>query len=80
MSRLFDDALQLFQDVWLDDGCTFSSARDLDTYHIKTVNVRNSRHAGRGFHVMPGQHFTSCRASVSRQAGPAFHPCRASIS
>ncbi len=28
--------------------------------------LRSSRHAGPGFHVMSGQHFTPCRADQSR--------------
>ncbi|MCB1625252.1 MAG: IS110 family transposase [Pseudomonadales bacterium] len=44
----------------------WGAVRQKDSY----LQVRISRHVGRGFHVMPGQHFTACRASISRHAGP----------
>jgi hypothetical protein len=47
-----------------------------DSWH----HVRISLHAGQGFHMMAGHDFIPCRATVSRQVGPAFHACRAGVS
>ena len=39
--------------------------------HEQGWPLRISRHAGPAFHLMPGHHFTSCRASISPMPG---HP------